>query len=46
MVSPHPISPLIDMEVTPLQYSLEHTLVVEGGVSYIPIIAHPLQPRI
>jgi hypothetical protein len=46
VVSPHPISPLMDTEVMPLQSSLDHTPIVEGDVSPIPVILHPLQPRV
>jgi hypothetical protein len=44
VVSPHPVSPLIDMTVMPLQSSPDHTPIVEGDVSPIPVIMHPLQP--
>jgi hypothetical protein len=33
VVFPHPISPLIDTAVMPLQSSSDHTLIVEGDVS-------------
>jgi hypothetical protein len=46
VVSPHPVSPLINMTIMPLQFSPDHTHVVKGYVSPIPIITHPLQPRI
>jgi hypothetical protein len=46
MVSPHPVSPLIDTIVIPIQSSLDHPPVIEGGVPPIPIITHPFQPRI
>jgi hypothetical protein len=46
MVSPHPVSPLIDTEVMLLQSSHDHTPIFDGDVSPIPIIMHLLQPRI
>jgi hypothetical protein len=46
VVSPHPIYPLIDIDVMPLQYSLDYTLIVKGDVSPVPIIMHPFQPRV
>jgi hypothetical protein len=45
MVSPH-IVPLIDITATPLQSSLDHNPIFKGDLSPIPIILHPLQPRI
>jgi hypothetical protein len=45
MVSPH-LVPSIDMKVTSLQSSLDHTPILEGDVSLIPVTLHPLQPRI
>jgi hypothetical protein len=46
MVSPHPMSPLIGIAVMLLQSYLEDTPVIEGEVSPISVIVHPLQPRI
>jgi hypothetical protein len=46
VVSPHLVSPLIDMAIMLLQSSPDHTLVFKGDVSSIPIILHPLQPRV
>jgi hypothetical protein len=46
VVSPHLVSLLIDMTTMLPQSSPEHTPVVEGDVSPIPIIMHPLQPRV
>jgi hypothetical protein len=46
MVSPHHVPPLIDMTVIPLKLSMDHTPIVKGDVSSIPMIMHPLQPRI
>jgi hypothetical protein len=46
MVSPHPISPLIDMEVMSLQSSSDPTPIVEGDVSDVPVITHPIQPEV
>jgi hypothetical protein len=43
VVSPHLVPPLIEMEVTPLQYSPDLTPVFEGDVSPIPVVMHPLQ---
>jgi hypothetical protein len=45
VVSPHLI-PLIDTTVISLQSSLDQSLVLEGDVSPILVILHPLQPRI
>jgi hypothetical protein len=46
VVSPHPVSPLIDTAVMSLQSSPDHTPIVEGDVSPIHVITHPLQPTI
>jgi hypothetical protein len=46
VVSPHPISPLIDTEVMSMPSSLDLTSVVKDDVSPIPIIMHPIQPRV
>jgi hypothetical protein len=46
VVSPHPVSPLIDVVVTPLQLSPDLTPIFEGDVSPTPVIMHPLQPSI
>jgi hypothetical protein len=44
MVSPHPISPMIEKTIMSFQSSPDHTP-VEGSVPPIPVIKHPLQPR-
>jgi hypothetical protein len=46
VVSPHHVSLLIDMTLMSLQSYLDHTPVVEGDVSSIPVIMHPLQPKV
>jgi hypothetical protein len=46
MVSPHLVSPLIEIALMLLQYSLNHTPIFEGDVSPIPVVMHPIQPRI
>jgi hypothetical protein len=46
MVSPHLVSPLIDMTVMLLQSSPNHTPIVEGDVSPILVITHLIQPRV
>jgi hypothetical protein len=45
VVSPYLVPP-IDMTIMSLQYSLDHTHVLEGDVSIIPVTLHPLQCRI
>jgi hypothetical protein len=46
MVSPHLVSPMIDIGVMPMQSSPNHIPVVEGDLSHVPIITHPIQPRV
>jgi len=46
MVSPNLVSPLIHTTVMPLQSSPDHTPFVEGDVSHILVIKHPLQPMV
>jgi hypothetical protein len=46
VVSPHPVSPLIDTAVMLLQYYPDHTPIVEGDVSHVHVIMHPIQPRV
>jgi hypothetical protein len=46
VVSPHPISTLIDIEVMPMKSSPDHTPIVKGDVSPISVIVHPLQPMV
>jgi hypothetical protein len=46
VVSPYLVSPLIDMAVMLKESYPDHTLVVEVDVSPVPIITHPIQPRV
>jgi hypothetical protein len=46
VVSPHLVSPSIDMAIMLMQSYLDHALVVEGDVSRVPVIMHPIQPRV
>jgi hypothetical protein len=46
VVSPHLVSPLIDTTVMSIQSSPDHTSIVEGDVSPVPIITHHIQPEV
>jgi hypothetical protein len=46
MVSPYPVSLLIDTTVMTMQSSPYHTPIIKGDVSPIPIIMNPIQPRV
>jgi hypothetical protein len=44
LVSPHSVSPLIDMIVMPMQSSPDHTPISRGDVSPGLVVTHPIQP--
>jgi hypothetical protein len=46
VVSPHHVSPLIDMTILSLQSSPNHTPIVEGDGSRMHVVMHPIQPLV
>jgi hypothetical protein len=46
MVSPHLASPLIETIVMLMQYSPEHTPIIEGDASPGLVFTHPIQPTV